>query len=82
MRKLKLQGGDESQVLFLNKENDKSEIIYIDFLEIINKYKYNINQDFIKNDNDKFTYLNLCIKKNYIELGIKLINSNIILNNR
>jgi len=69
------------QILFLNKENDKSEIIYLDFLEVINKYKYNINEDFKKNDNDKFTYLNLCIKKNYIELGIRLINHNIILNN-
>jgi len=67
------------QILFLNKENDKSEIIYLDFLEVINKYKYNINEDFIKNN--KFSYLNLCIKKNYTEIGIRLIQYNIVINN-
>jgi len=69
------------QILFINKENDNSEIVYLDLIDIIHKYKYNINEDFIKNDNEKFTYLNLCIKKNYIELGIKIINYNIIINN-
>ena len=69
------------QILFINKENDKNEIPYIGFIEVIQKYNYNINEDFNKNNNYKFTYLNLCIKKNYIELGRKLIDFNIIINN-
>ena len=78
------------QILFINKENDKNEILYIIFIEVIQKYNYNINininEDFNKNNyedfnKNKFTYLNLCIKKNYIELGRKLIDYNIIINN-
>jgi len=69
------------QILFINKENDKNEIIYTEFIDVIQKYNYNINENFNKNNNDKFTYLNLCINKNYINLGIKLIKYNIIINN-
>jgi hypothetical protein len=68
------------QILFINKLNDQKEISYTEFIDIIQKYNYNINEDFNKNDN-KFTYLNLCIKNNYIELGKKLINYNIEINN-
>jgi len=70
------------QILFINKENDKkNELIYIDFIDVIQKYNYNINENYNKNNNDKYTYLNLCINKNYTNLGIKLINYNIIINN-
>jgi len=70
------------QILFINKENDKkNELIYTKFIDVIQKYNYNINENYNKNNNDKYTYLNLCINKNYNNLGIKLINYNIIINN-
>jgi hypothetical protein len=70
------------QILFINKENDKkNESIYTEFIDVIQKYNYNINENYNKNSNDKCSYLNLCINKNYISLGIKLINYNIIINN-
>lgn len=63
------------QIYFLTLE--KNEIPYLEILDIIQNYNYNINQEFYKN----MTYLNLCIKKNYVEIVKKLLQYNIITNN-
>jgi hypothetical protein len=63
------------QIYFLSLE--RNEIPYLEILDIIKNYKYNINQYF----NKDITYLNLCIKKNYIETAKKLLQYNIITNN-
>ena len=62
------------QIFFITIE--KNEIPYLEILDVIQNYKYNINQEFTKN----VTYLYLCIKKNYIEIAKKLLEYNIFIN--
>jgi hypothetical protein len=63
------------QIFFITIE--KNEIPYLEILDVIQNYKYNINQEFTKH----VTYLYLCIKKNYTEIAKKLLQYNIFINN-
>ncbi len=63
------------QIFFITIQ--KNEIPYLEMIDIIHNYKYNINQEFSNN----LSYLNLCIKKNYIEIAKKLLEYNIYVNN-